>query len=218
MQDWRDKRDEKSFEVRNFLAFSAGLAPLHGAVEEGAKEEQMGRTKIVGLIGAALLWLGMASPSLAAETFKVAVMDQQMVIEQSKAGKRAVEELKSYSLARQKIVNADEQELKELQQAIQDGTLTDSAKQEKQAQLQAKVEAYQRRVADFRREVQQKQRDMVMEYSKKVQSAAQVVVEKNGFDAIIEKGSEAAMRIVLYHQPALDLTDQIVTEFDRQNK
>ena len=73
-------------------------------------------------------------------------------------------------------------------------------------------------MVDFRREVQQKQRDMVAEYTKKIQSAAQVVAEKNGFDAIIDRGNETAMKIVLYHQPALDLTDQIVKEFDRQNK
>ena len=178
----------------------------------------MERTRVASLISAIILWPAMVSPVVSAETFKVAVMDQQMVIEQSKAGKRAVEELKGYSMARQKIVNADEQELKELQQAMQDGKLTDSAKQEKQAQLQAKVEAYQRRVADFRREVQQKQREMVIEYSKKVQSAAQAVGEKTGYDAIIDKGIESAVKIVIYHQPALDLTDQVVKEFDRQNK
>jgi outer membrane protein len=59
---------------------------------------------------------------------------------------------------------------------------------------------------------------MVAEYSKKVQAAAQAVGEKNGFVAIIDKGNEAMMKIVLYHQPALDLTDQVVKEFDRQNK
>ena len=178
----------------------------------------MGHATMVRLIGGAVLWLVMVSPGLSAENFKVAVMNQQMVIEQSKAGKRAVEELKDYSAARQKIVNADEQELKDLQEAIQDGKLTDSAKQEKQAQLQAKVEAYQRRVADFRREVQQKQRDMVLEYSKKIQSAAQVVGEKYGYDAIIDKGAEGVMKIVIYYHPVLDLTDQVVKEFDRQNK
>jgi len=189
-----------------------------GEIGQKAEEGLMGRTKAVRLISGALLWLTMVSPGLSAETSKVAVMNQQMVIEQSKAGKRAVEELKGYSAARQKIVNADEQELKELQEALQDGKLTDSAKQEKQAQLQAKVEAYQRRVADFRREVQQKQRDLVLEYSKKIQSAAQVVGEKYGYDAIIDKGNEAMMKIVLYYHPVLDLTDQIVKEFDRQNK
>ena len=178
----------------------------------------MERTRVTSLISAVALWLAMVSPVLSDETFKVAVVNQQVVIELSKAGKRALEELKAYSMTRQKIINADDQELKELQQTIQDGKLTDSAKQEKQGQFQAKLEAYQRRLADFNREIQQKQREMVAEYSKKVQAAAQAVGEKNGFVAIIDKGNEAMMKIVLYHQPALDLTDQVVKEFDRQNK
>jgi len=178
----------------------------------------MKRQRVIILISAVVLWLAMVSPGLSDDTFKVAVMDQQVVIEQSKAGKRALEELKAYSMTRQKIINADDQELKELQQAIQDGKLTDSAKQEKQGQFQAKLEAYQRRLADFNREIQQKQREMVAEYSKKVQAAAQAVGEKNGFVAVIDKGIAAAMKIVIYHQPTLDLTDQVVKEFDRQNK
>ena len=127
----------------------------------------MERTRVTSLISAVALWLAMVSPVLSDETFKVAVMNQQVVIELSKAGKRALEELKAYSMTRQKIINADDQELKELQQTIQDGKLTDSAKQEKQGQFQAKLEAYQRRLADFNREIQQKQREMVAEYSKK---------------------------------------------------
>ncbi len=178
----------------------------------------MKRTGVMSLMGAVALWLAMLSPALSDETVKVAVMNQQVVIEQSKAGKRALEELKAYSMTRQKIINADDQELKELQQAIQDGKLSDSAKQEKQGQFQAKLDAYQRRLADFNREIQQKQREMVAEYSKKVQAAAQAVGEKSGFIAVIDKGSEAAIKIVLYHQPALDVTDQVVKEFDRQNK
>jgi outer membrane protein len=178
----------------------------------------MKRTGVMSLMGAVALWLAMLSPALSDETAKVAVMNQQVVIEQSKAGKRALEELKAYSMTRQKIINADDQELKELQQAIQDGKLSDSAKQEKQGQFQAKLDAYQRRLADFNREIQQKQREMVAEYSKKVQAAAQAVGEKNGFIAVIDKGNETAMKIVLYHQPALDVTDQVVKEFDRQNK
>jgi outer membrane protein len=178
----------------------------------------MKQTTVTCLISAVALWLAMVSPGLSAETFKVGVMDQQVVIEQSKAGKRAFEELKVYSTTRQKIINADDQELKELEQSIQDGKLTDSAKQERQGQFQVKLEAYQRRLADFNREIQQKQREMVAEYAKKVQAAAQAVGEKNGYVAIIDKGNEVAIKIVLYHQSALDVTDQVVKEFDRQNK
>ena len=169
----------------------------------------------VGLIG---WWLVVALQAFAAETIKVAVMDQQLVIERSKAGKRALEELKSYATTRQKIINADDQELKELEQAIQDSKLSDAAKQEKQGQFQAKLEAYQRRLADFNREIQQKQREMVAEYSKKVQAAAQVVSQKEGYTAVVDKGNEAVMKIVIYHQPGLDITEQVVKEFDRENK
>jgi outer membrane protein len=176
----------------------------------------MERLRLLQLIGVAALWLAMVSPALSDDTFKVAVMNQQVVVEQSKAGKRALEELKAYSMSRQRIINADDLELKELQQATQDEKLSDSAKQEKQSQFQAKLDAYQRRLSDFNREIQQKQRDMVAE---KVQAAAQAVGEKNGYVAVIDKGNETVMmRIVLYHQPALDVTDQVVKEFDRQNK
>ena len=164
------------------------------------------------------MWWIMSSTALAADPVKVGVMDQQLVIEKSKAGKRALEELKAYSATRQKIINSDDQELKELEQTIQDAKLSEAAKQEKQTQFQAKLEAYQRRLAEFNREIQQKQRELVTEYSKKVQDAAQVVAQREGYIAVIDRGNEAAIRIVIYHQPALDVTEHVVKEFDKQNK
>ena len=164
------------------------------------------------------MWWIFSSAGLAADPVKVGVMDQQLVIERSKAGKRALEELKTYSATRQKIINSDDLELKELEQTIQEGKLSETAKQEKQNQFQAKLEAYQRRLADFNREIQQKQREMVVEYARKVQDAAQSVAQREGYIAVIDRGNEAAIRIVIYHQPALDVTDQVVKEFDKQNK
>jgi outer membrane protein len=170
----------------------------------------------LALVG--VLSLALSPMALGAESLKVAVMDQQLVIERSKAGKRALEDLKAYQATRQKIITADDQELKDLEQSIQDGKLSEAAKQEKQNQFQAKLEAYQRRLADFNREVQLKQREMVVEYIKKVQDAAQVVAQREGYIAVIDRGNEAMIRIVIYHQPALDVTDQVVKEFDKQNK
>lgn len=178
----------------------------------------MRRHTFIGLAIAGLLSWAMLSMALGAEPVKVGVMDQQLVIERSKAGKRALEELKAYQATRQKIISADDQELKELEQTIQEGKLSEAAKQEKQTQFQTKIEAYQRRLADFNREVQQKQREMVIEYIKKVQDAAQAVAQREGYIAIIDRGNEAMLRIVIYHQPALDVTDLVVKEFDKQNK
>lgn len=180
----------------------------------------MGRVGAVWLLGVvAFLGVGL-QPSAAAEAVKVGVMDQQAVMERSKAGKRALEEMKSYSLTRQKIINADDQELKDLEQSFQDpnGKLSDSVKQEKQEQFRTKLEAYQRRLADFNREIQQKQREMILEYSKKIADAARAVAQKEGYLAIIDKGNDAVIRVVIYHQPALDVTELVIKEFDRQTK
>lgn len=177
----------------------------------------MRRVGIVMAVGGALLACWAAAVN-ASDAIKIAVMDQQAVIERSKVGKAALEEVKTYQATRQKIITADEQELKELEQAIQDpnSKLSEAAKQEKQEQFRSKVEAYQRRLQDFNREIQQKQREMAAEYSKKIADAAQAVAQREGFVAVLDKGNESMFRIVLYHQPALDVTDLVVKEFDRQ--
>ncbi|HEU5406346.1 MAG TPA: OmpH family outer membrane protein [Nitrospira sp.] len=158
-------------------------------------------------------------PLHAGEAVRVGVMDQQTVMERTKGGKLALEDVKGYSMTRQKIINADEQELKDLDQSLQDpnAKLTDQARQEKEEQLRSKMEAYQRRLQEFNREVQQKQREMVAEYAQKIATAAKAVAQKEGYTAILDKGNEALIRIVLYYQPALDVTDSVIKEFDRQN-
>ena len=175
---------------------------------------------MIRVLGVLLLWGVWVQPVSAADAVKIGVMDQQVVMERSKAGKRALEDMKSYSLTRQKIINADDQELKDLEQSLQDPTskLSDAVKQEKQEQFRSKLETYQRRLQDFNREVQQKQREMVAEYSKKIAEAAQAVAQKEGYLAILDRGNEAVIRVVLYYQPSLDVTELVTKEFDRQNK
>jgi outer membrane protein len=170
-------------------------------------------------LGIAVLLVQWGGPLYAGEAVRVGVMDQQMVMERTKAGKLALEDVKGYSMTRQKIINADEQELKDLDQSLQDpnAKLTDQARQEKEEQLRSKMEAYQRRLQEFNREVQQKQREMVVEYAQKIAAAARAVAQKEGYTAILDKGNEVLIRIVLYYQPALDVTDSVIKEFDRQN-
>jgi outer membrane protein len=160
----------------------------------------------------------MVQPAGAADTFKVAIIDQQAVIERSAAGKRALEEMKSYSATRQRIIEADDLELKDLEKAAQDTSLSEEARKEKQEQFRTKLEAYQRRIQEFNREVQEKQRGMIGEYSKKIHDAALTVAQKEGYAAVLDKGNDGAVKIVLYHHPSVDLTDKVVKELDRQHK
>lgn len=175
------------------------------------------RTWIVaGMVQVLLAWL--AQPVQAADRIKVAMMDQQQVVERSVAGKRALEDLKSYSMTRQKIIDSDDQELKELEKGLQDASLSEEARKEKQEQFRAKLEAYQRRIQDFNREVQEKQKSMVQDFAQRIHAAVSAVAQKEGYTAVIDRGSEASVKIVIYGHSSIDLTAQIVKEFDRQNK
>ncbi|HMS85614.1 MAG TPA: OmpH family outer membrane protein [Nitrospira sp.] len=178
----------------------------------------MNRTTMImlGVLWCATQW---AAPLYAGDSARVGVMDQQRVFERSKTGKAALEEMDRYTKTRQNIIDSDEKELKELQQSLEDPNtkLADSVRQEKEEQLRGKVEAYQHRVQEFNREVQQKRGEMVAEYSRKISVAAQAVAQKEGYAAILDKGNDSVLRIVLYHQAALDVTESVVKEFDRQN-
>jgi len=156
----------------------------------------------------------------AADTFKVGVVDQQAILERSKAGKRALDGLKEFSSARQRIVSADDEELKRIESELkkEDPNVGDALKREKQEQFRVKFENYQRRLQDFNREIQAKQKQLVEEYQKKIDQAAGVVAEKNGLAVVLDKGNENTLRIVIYAHDSLDITDQVVKEFDRQNK
>ena len=124
------------------------------------------------------------------------------------AGKRALEDLKSYSTTRQKIIDSDDQELKELEKGVQDANLSEDVRKEKQEHFRTKVDAYQRRIQEFNREVQEKQRAMVAEYAQKIHAAASAVAQKEGYVAVIDRGSEATVRIVLYSHPSVDITSR----------
>jgi outer membrane protein len=52
---------------------------------------------------------------------------------------------------------------------------------------------------------------------KKIASATKTVAEKGGFALVVDKGSEQTVKIVIYHKDTVDLTDQVIKEFDRAN-
>ncbi len=155
--------------------------------------------------------------ALAAKAFKVGIVDPQAVFEKSKAGQRALATLKEHRTVRQKLLASNEKELKKLEEELRNGTgLTETKKQAKQEHLRQKVQEYQRRGQEFQQELGQKQKDMVLEYMKKIESATKAIAEKHGFSLIMDKGSDATLKIVLYSRQGLDITNEVVKEFDRR--
>ena len=111
----------------------------------GVKWQGAGRrAAVVGVLVAATL--GLFSTSPAAE-FKMGVIDPQVVLEKSKAGKRALDGLREYVATRQKLLSRDEEELRNTEKQIKEqaSKLTDNEKKEKETSFRAKIQDYQKR-------------------------------------------------------------------------
>jgi outer membrane protein len=165
------------------------------------------------------LLIGLTTTVTAAEAFKMGVIDPQAVLERSKAGKKALDSLKEYVSTRQKLLSRDEEELRNTEKTLKESAakLTDAEKKDKEAQFRTKIQDYQKRAQEFNQELQGKQKELVDDYMKRIASATQTVAEKGGFSLVVDKGSEQTVKIVIYNKDTIDLTDQVIKEFDRVN-
>ncbi|MDK2745158.1 MAG: OmpH family outer membrane protein [Nitrospira sp.] len=160
-------------------------------------------------------------PSAAhAAEFKMAVVDPQSVLEKSKAGKRALDGLKEYVSTRQKLLQRDEEDLRNYEKQLKEQApkWNETERKEKEGQFRTKVQDFQKRAQEFNQELQKKQKELVDEYMKKISLATQSVAEKGGIALVVDKGSEQTVKIVIYSKDTIDLTDQVIKEFDRTNK
>lgn len=181
------------------------------------------RVAVAAVTGIALhvcVILSAPSAMAAAADFKMGVVDPQAVLEKSRAGRRALDALKEYANTRQKLLASDDEELKNLEKQIreQESNLSESQKREKQGQFRTKFQDFQKKAQEFQQEFTVKQKELVDDYMKKVQSATKVVAEKAGISLVVDKGSENTIKIVIYNRDTLDITDQVIKEFDRQYK
>ena len=156
----------------------------------------------------------------AKESFRIAVIDPQKIIEKSKAGKRALETLKEHAKARENIMKSDKKDLEDLQQELKTSqkTLSQEEFKKKQEDFARKVQEWQKRGQEYQAELTGKQQEMVNEYMKKIEKATSVVARRHGFSLVLDKGSESTFRIVLYNRKGLDITNEVVKEFDHLYK
>lgn len=174
---------------------------------------------LVSIMTICVLLGGLVFGAGAAETFKMGVIDPQAVLEKSKAGKKALDGLKEYVSTRQKLLSRDEEELRNTEKTLKDSAskLSEAEKKDKEAQFRTKIQEYQKRAQEFNQELQGKQKELVDDYMKRIASATQTVAEKSGFSIVVDKGSEQTVKIVIYSKDAIDLTEQVIKEFDRVN-
>ena len=178
------------------------------------------RLQILMVLFIVAVFSGVSSCASAKESFRIAVIDPQAVIEKSKAGKRALNMLKEHAKARENIMKSDKKELEDLQNELKSSekTLSQEEFKKKQEVFSRKVQDWQKRGQEYQAELSKKQQEMVNEYMKKIEKATGVVAKRHGFSLVVDKGSETTFRIVLYNRKGLDITNEVVKEFNHLYK
>jgi outer membrane protein len=162
---------------------------------------------------ACLLAASLSANALAQEG-KVGVVDMIKVIDQSKQGKKAMDEM----AAKLKVAKSDlqkrETELVSLKGQIEKNAMTMSAEAlaQKERQYQDKLLQYQRKLEDYQYQLSAKNDEI----NKMMLTLMKDVIEKigssGGYVLILEKTASG----VLYRSDTVDLTNEVIQELNKK--
>ncbi len=169
---------------------------------------------VVGLLVALLAVSGCAA-GVAKVEGKIGVVDATRVLNETNVGKKAKDSLTIFSKNRQALIEMDEKELRRMEEDFgrQASILSPTAKREREEQFRRRVTEYQQKANDMNREVQEKQKDVLEGFREKVGLMVGNVSKRLGLQVVIDKGKGGA---TLYSDEGLDITGQVIDEFNRE--
>jgi outer membrane protein len=109
----------------------------------------------------------------------------------------------------------EEKELRRMEEDFgrQASVLSVAAKKEREDQFRRRVAEYQQKAAEMNREVQEKQKDVLDGFREKVGLIVGKVSKRLGLQVVIDKGKGGP---TLYSDDGLDITGQVIDEFNRE--
>ena len=145
---------------------------------------------------------------------KIAVIDPQRILNESNAGKKAKDNLASFSKNRQALIELDEKELRRMEEDFvkQATVLSPTAKREREEQFRRRMQEYQQKVTELNREVQEKQKDVLEAFREKVEIVVAKVAKRLGLQVVVDKSKGGP---TIFHEENLDISGPVIEEFNR---
>jgi outer membrane protein len=173
--------------------------------------------KVLGA-GAVVVWLATMAGCVASAAKidgKIGVVDPARVLSESNAGKKAKDSLSSFSKNRQALIEIEEKELRRMEEDFvkQASVLSPTAKREREEQFRRRMAEYQQKANDLNREVQDKQKDVLEAFREKVERVVGKVSKRLGLQVVMDRGKGGP---TIYSEEGLDITGQVIEEFNRE--
>ncbi len=162
-----------------------------------------------------LLFVGLqVSSAHAAPEVRLGFVDLQRALTESRTGKAAQKDYEKAVLAAQSKLDVKKSEFEKLREAFskQRESLNADALQKKEEELIEKERDIKRSFKDSQEKLRRTNAQMVGELMKEIRVAVAAVGQEKNLTVILEKGSQA----VLYADSKIDITDEVVSRFNKQ--
>lgn len=156
----------------------------------------------------------MASSAFAAG--EIAFIDLQKALNLSDSGVKAKAEIGQQVKKYEAKVAAEQQALKDMQKEMEKQAvlLSDDARAKKEREFQQRAKEFQRFTKDIQEELQQKDADFTRKIIDEILKTARQLGKEKGYGIILEKAESS----VIYGDPALDLTDDVIKAYNASSK
>jgi outer membrane protein len=187
-------------------------------VKRGAGQCRWHRAGWIMVMGATLLVGGCASSAESQPAgrsgLSIGVVEPQRILNETDAGKKAMESLAAFAKSRQGLVESEEKELRRMEEDFmkQASVLSANAKKEREEQFRRRMMEYQQKAQQMNREVQEKQRDTMEGFRVRIEKVVARVAQQMGLAMVVERGKGSP---TVYNDASLDITGKVIEEFNR---
>lgn len=145
---------------------------------------------------------------------KIGLIDMQKAIQETNAGKKAKKELDEEFNKKKKDLEKLEAEIKKKGEDFDKKSMAmnEEARNKKQAELQGEMRKYQEQAAKSQMEIQKRERELSQPIITKLRGLIEDIAKKEDFTMILERSEQG----VMWAKKEFDLTDRLVTEFDKK--
>lgn len=152
-----------------------------------------------------------------AEEFKLGTVDLQRALNECDAGKKAKENFKSQVDKLQADLNKQKADIEKIKDEVEKKgmVLKEEERKNIERDYQKKLRDFQRTYKDSQAELQQRDNELTSEILRDLQEVIAEFGAKQNFTLVLEASNTGA---VLYNSRAIDITEQVILEYNGKRK
>ena len=162
------------------------------------------------IVSAIFLFLLLAVPVRSQEGVKIGFVDLDRALNESRAGKIALEKLQTKIKETESSLLKEKQDLERLRTDIEKKglLLKETERRKLEKEFQRRVRNYQREMRDSQEELNQRKNELMADILKGLEKVVTAIGKNEKFTLILERSQ------VLYTDQGVDITDRVIKRYD----